>query len=152
MAADYLKKVYLFKDLPVSELEELSKLVRAEKVHTGTVIFSQDDLADALYVVKYGSVRIKTLGDDGEELGIKVLGAGSHFGEMSFVDGRKRSASAEALEVSELLRIDYRDLGALFAAQPLIAAHFYQAIAYFLCGRLLAANEELGHTPRKRAA
>jgi CRP-like cAMP-binding protein len=65
------------------------------------------------------------------------MGSGSHFGEISFVDeGFKRSATAEVLEHSEIIRFDYSRLRTLFQENPELGAVFYRGVAQFLAKRL----------------
>jgi CRP/FNR family cyclic AMP-dependent transcriptional regulator len=142
MGADLFKNIYLFKDLSSKELELLSEIASIENFNPGDEIFSQGDQAVALFVIKYGTVKISRTGKD-NVIDVAQLGTGGHFGEMSFVDGEPRSATVEALERSEIIRIEFSKLRNLFENNPAMAVKFYRALALFLCGRLRVTTMDL---------
>ncbi len=61
----------------------------------GTVVFSQGDKGNAIYVIESGSVEIRRVieGQEHEHV-LAVLGAGDFFGEMAVLNNRTRSATA----------------------------------------------------------
>jgi len=63
----------------------------------GDSIFLLNEPGNALYVVDSGKVRIWVRDRDGNEVTLSELGPGSFFGEMSVLDGGKRSANATAV-------------------------------------------------------
>ena len=102
-----------------------------------------------MYIVKYGSVDIKRSTTAGDEVEVAVLGTGSHFGEMAFIDGAKRNATANVMETSEILRVDFDKLKALLELNPRISANFYKAVAHFLSGRLTETTKDLSFAREK---
>lgn len=112
-------------------------------------IFSQGDKATGLYVIKHGSVRIFQKSSMGDEIEIATLGTGSHFGEMGFVDGEPRSASAVPAEKSEIIVFDYNRLSEALNQHPKVAVKFYQELAHFLCGRLRITTNDLSFAREK---
>jgi CRP-like cAMP-binding protein len=94
-------------------------------------------------VIQLGSVRITHKTHSGEEIVVATLGTGSVFGEMALLDGDKRSAVAECIERTEIVRIDYNQFHKLLTDHPLIAAHFHRAVAVFLSGRLRITTADL---------
>jgi EAL domain-containing protein (putative c-di-GMP-specific phosphodiesterase class I) len=62
----------------------------------GTTIFKQGDDGDCAYLIESGEVQV-TLNQDGEDIPIALLGPGDILGEMSVIDGLKRSATAICL-------------------------------------------------------
>jgi CRP/FNR family cyclic AMP-dependent transcriptional regulator len=143
MSLYMLKNIYLFKDFDVAESEQITALGTSKKLKAGEKLFAQGDVATALYIIKSGSIRISHSTDQQELLEIAVLGAGSHFGEMAFIDGEKRSATCEALEDSEIFSLNYSDLNLLLSNFPILANKFYKAISVFLAGRLRNTTNDL---------
>ncbi len=75
----------------------------------GHVIFKDQDPGAEMYVIQAGSVELsRTIG--GEKRFSRVLEKGDFFGEMSLLEGLPRTATAVALEDSELIVIN----GAIF--------------------------------------
>jgi CRP/FNR family cyclic AMP-dependent transcriptional regulator len=73
-------------------------------VSAGTTIFNQDEIGEEAYLISRGSVNI-TRSDaiTGANLSLARLKAGALFGELSLIDDHPRSASALALNNSELI-------------------------------------------------
>jgi len=63
----------------------------------GDTVFLEREPGDALYVVDSGRVRIWVRDSEHNEVTLSELKAGDFFGEMSVLDGGKRSANATAL-------------------------------------------------------
>ena len=60
-------------------------------------------------VVLDGKVRISTSSNDGKEIILNTIFRGELFGEIAFIDGLERSATATAIEESSLLTIRRSD-------------------------------------------
>src|SRR5258708_30830351 len=86
-----------FKKLSSDALEKLSGLMVKEAHKAGDTIFLTGERGDALYVVDSGKVRIWVRDGEGNEVTLSELEPGNFFGEMSVLDGGKRSANATAL-------------------------------------------------------
>ncbi len=75
----------------------------------GQVIFKDQEPGSEMYIIQSGSVELsRTYG--GEKRFTRVLEKGDFFGEMSLLEGLPRTATATALEDSELIVIN----GAVF--------------------------------------
>ena len=70
----------------------------------GQVIFRQGDPGNEMFVIQHGKVRL-TVGSEGHEKEVALLGAGQFFGELSLLGNAPRSATATAVEDSLLLAI-----------------------------------------------
>ena len=66
----------------------------------GQMIFREGDTTQEAYRILKGRVEISIAGE-GKAVILAQLGEGDIFGEMAMVDERPRSASAQALEVTE---------------------------------------------------
>lgn len=138
-----LQNIYLFKKMQGEELDLVSQAVESLTLSPGESIFHQGDRAKAMYFIKYGSVKIHQKSSSGDSIEVATLGTGSHFGEMSFVDGEPRSATATAAEKSEILIFDYERLSQVLQKAPQVAVKFYRELAHFLCGRLRITTNDL---------
>jgi CRP/FNR family cyclic AMP-dependent transcriptional regulator len=84
------------------------------KLAPGEILFNEGELADSLYIIQKGQVRLyKPKGKGFIELG--VLRLGEVIGEMAYFDddgsGRKRSCSAEAITPVEIIEISFIAFG-----------------------------------------
>ena len=82
------------------------------------MIFEEDDEADELFVVRSGRVAVGRRSIDGRESLVALMEAGDLFGEMPLFDEGTRSASARALEHSEMLGIPYGVVREALDANP----------------------------------
>jgi len=86
----------------------------------GTVVVSEGDTTDALYIILAGRVKVFVADREGHELVLGEMGAGEYFGEM-VLDGGPRSASIMTLEktrfaiVSREAFVDYLNANPAFA-------------------------------------
>jgi CRP/FNR family transcriptional regulator, cyclic AMP receptor protein len=143
-----IQNVYLFKDLSPKELESVNAIAAVETYNSGDEVYCEGDKAASLFFIKFGSVRIRRSGKD-DSVDVAQLGTGSHFGEMSFVDGEARSATVIAMEKSEIVKIDFDALRKLFEKEPAIAVKVYRSLAHFLCGRLRITTMDLSFSREK---
>lgn len=144
-----LQNVYLFKDMSPGEMEKISAIARMSSYAPGDELFTQGDEAHSLYVIKYGSVRIQQKSADGDGVDVAHLATGSHFGEMAFVDGEKRSATVSVLEKTEIVTLDFDELRKVLDQNPTIAVKFYKSLCHFLCGRLRITTNDLSFAREK---
>ncbi len=144
MSRTLLQNVYLFKTFEGSELDAIGETGTVKQYNRGDTIFIKGEPATALYLIKFGSVNIQQ-----NAIVVAKLGTGSHFGEMSFVDGQPRSATAEAVEASELIEIPYEKLRLFLEKNQGAALKFYRELSQFLCGRLRVTTNDLNFAREK---
>ncbi|MBI4640329.1 MAG: cyclic nucleotide-binding domain-containing protein [Candidatus Tectomicrobia bacterium] len=119
----------------------LEKLEKYEKrsVEAGTIIFNERDSADSMFIVVNGRVDISKKIIEGSEKILATLGAGEYFGEMGLLTGARRSATARAIEDTELIEIDQDVFMALLQDEPSIGIDLMRQLAQ----RLEKTNEDL---------
>ena len=75
------------------------------KIKAGETVYLEGDPGAEMFIVQSGAIRIfRNLGSDEKELA--VMEKGDFFGEISVLEGTPRTASARALEDSELIEIN----------------------------------------------
>ncbi|MGE4231848.1 MAG: Crp/Fnr family transcriptional regulator [Bacteriovoracia bacterium] len=88
-----------------------------KKVPKGEILFKEGDASRSMYFVQNGMIRLfKQKGASSIELG--MIRKGEVIGEMGFLDGGPRSASAEALHETELVEITNQHLAAQLKVMP----------------------------------
>ena len=143
MRAATLKGIYLFAELDPSELSRLQAICAMRTVAGGDDVFNHGDVADALYVINYGTVRIHRDTPEIDEIAVTTLGTGAHFGELPWISRGTRSATATALEKTELTRIPYASLSHLLADQPAMGVKVYRALARQMASALRTTTDDL---------
>jgi CRP/FNR family cyclic AMP-dependent transcriptional regulator len=104
---DLLARSELFSAFDATTLHDLVAASRPLGCDRNFVIFEEDDEADELFVVRSGRVAVGRRSIDGRESLVALMEAGDLFGEMPLFDQGTRSASARALERSEVIGIPY---------------------------------------------
>jgi len=138
---DLLKGIYLFKHFTQDEISKIAKIVKEVPYAPRAIIFYDQDPATAMYVVEYGSARLtKHVSADDHELA--TMGPGSHFGELPFLDGSKRSGTMEAIEQTMILEIPFDALKQALDSDNKMAADFYREVAHFLALRLRKISQD----------
>jgi CRP-like cAMP-binding protein len=67
-------------------------------------MFVEGEQSDRVLVILDGRVKVSLMTIDGKEVELAVRGPGDLIGELAFIDGERRSASATAVEpVSSLV-------------------------------------------------
>jgi len=125
------------------QLELIHRIAVIKTYEPGASLFVQKDKAHAMYIIQFGSVKIYQNTEDGSRVDVAVLAAGSHFGEMSFLDGESRSASVDMVEKTDILAIDYEQLRNILKEHSNMSIPFYRALSLFLCSRLRQTTTDL---------
>ena len=98
--------------------------IQTLRVRAGGVIFREGEVADELFVIKSGYVRI--------QVGNRVmaeLSADSIFGEMALIDNEPRSATAVAITDVELVPISEKQFLFLVSQTPYFALKVMRILA-----------------------
>jgi len=135
----WLKKVPLFDNLNDEQLEHIIRIAQRRTFAPGTVLFQEKEPGHTFYVILTGSIKIYTKSAAGAEKVLSLLNAGESFGELALLDGRPRSASAQALEATTMLELSSQ------AFLELLEVHFdiTRGILTELCRRLRQTNEQV---------
>lgn len=126
---ELLRRVPLFSALTDEVLVGLAAHLRRQVFRKGTMIFHKEQAGDALYIVHTGRVRIFLPTESGEELDVDLQGPGDVFGEMALLDGRPRSASAQAAEDTVTYTLRRDDFQAHLARAPELAAALIELLS-----------------------
>ena len=70
------------------------------------IIFAQGDIADAIFYIQEGKVRLNVVSKIGREAILGILREGEFFGEGALAGQLLRMGSATAMTDCEVLRID----------------------------------------------
>jgi CRP-like cAMP-binding protein len=123
-----LTAVPLFRQLSAEALAKISGLMVEVSHKAGATIFLQNEPGDALYVVDSGKVHIWVRDGDGNEVTLSELEAGNFFGEMSVLDGGKRSANATTVVDTTLHCLRREEFENFLAEHPQAAIEVIRGI------------------------
>ncbi len=107
----------------------------------GEVIFTEGEQGDCAFLIDEGRVEICL--EDDAKTPVAILGVGEIFGEMSIIDGTKRSATARALSHCKLSVVSKTQLiERLDEADPVV-----RLLISMLMDRIRRSNKRVGARP-----
>jgi CRP/FNR family cyclic AMP-dependent transcriptional regulator len=134
-----LREVKLFELLDDQESESLCGLMEDQHFAKGETIFSAGDAGDSVYIVRSGKVQVFIENYEGHKIILRENDKGDVFGDISLLDGGPRTATAVAVEESDVLTLDRDNLLALVTKHP----HAGLDLLTVMGQRLRATNELL---------
>lgn len=135
------KRVSIFANVADPCLDELCDLSIEKEFPKGTVVFSQNQPGDALFIIARGQVKVVLYGESGKEITLTFFGEGDFFGEMSLLDEQPRSADVITTEASSLLILRRDAFLNHLQRSPMTAINVLSE----LCLRLRRADEIIGN-------
>lgn len=121
------------------ELREISKNAVTRRYGPKTVIVSEGDRTDSLFIILEGRAKAYVSDSSGRDVQLSVIGPGEYFGEIALDEG-PRSASVMTLEPTVLSIVPRADLDNFIRANPRFASHFMNR----LIGRIRALTKNVG--------
>jgi CRP-like cAMP-binding protein len=136
---EVLRTVPIFSELSEEDIASLAHLALRKRYPKDTVVFFENEEGDFFFTILEGRIKVTILGDDGREVILSVLGPGDFFGEMALLDNEPRSATAIAVEESELLSLHRSDFQSVLNDNRSITS----ALIRVLSSRLRRANHQI---------
>lgn len=111
------------------------------KKSPGSFIFSQGDIADEVFHIREGSIKISVVSKQGKEAVIGILGPGDFVGEECVASGHPvRLTTAKAMTDCELLKISRKEMARAISQQ---SAPLSDVFVSFLLARNARFQEDL---------
>ncbi|HET8901156.1 MAG TPA: DUF1003 domain-containing protein [Holophagaceae bacterium] len=126
--ASLLTDLPLFASLRPKERALLAEAVDHRVLAGGETLFKAGDPGQSMFIVVSGEIEISVTDHAGQKIVLSTCGRGDAFGELAMLDEGPRSATATALEPSELLEVDRGDLLLLVKKKPEAALHLLGAM------------------------
>ena len=108
--------------LDVIDLRDFAQRAVSRTFPKSTVVVTEGDRTDSLYIVVSGKVKIYVSDDNGKEIVLSEAGPGEYFGEMVLDEG-PRSASVMTLEPTRFLVVPKADFEEFVKKSPEFALH-----------------------------
>lgn len=103
---DELRKIDIFKDLPLPVLEKILSVARVQEIPASGILFQEQDVDVPVYFVLKGAVRVFRTSAGGREQNLTVLYPGDAFNlSVAFFPQGFSPASAVAVGAVRLMRI-----------------------------------------------
>jgi hypothetical protein len=138
-----LRRVKILAGMSEEQLERFANFMEVEKIPQWSVIVTQGEVGDSMYLILEGELRVR-INVMGKETILTTLGIGEFFGDISLFDHGPRSADVVANTESILLKISSSAFDQLAKAAPELATPFLRAVGQTLSARIRADNKRYG--------
>jgi CRP/FNR family cyclic AMP-dependent transcriptional regulator len=109
---------------PAIFLANSAAVKRAEKYEKNQKIFVQGDVADAVFYIQKGKVKITVLSEHGKEAVVGILAEGQFFGEACLAGAKLRTATSHAMEECLITSIPKAAMATILNADPEFSGFF----------------------------
>lgn len=130
-------------DIMPYEVVHLVRYFEPVNVKAGEYFIKQGDVADSMYLITKGKVEIQLeMGEDAHKR-IKTMMPGTIIGEMGVYTHGTRTASAKAMENTQLMKLTERSLLDMEVNNQLMAVRLHRFVIMLLAERLGSSNKVL---------
>lgn len=136
---ELLRETELFSGLSEPLLRSVAGECTTNAYPAGTILFRENEMGTVLYFVVSGAIKIYTSNANGESKILSIITKGESFGELSLLDGKPRSATAQVLEDTKLLSLSAKKFNQLLRNNPEISL----GIIRQLSERLRETNQQV---------
>ncbi len=133
----------LLDGLTETQLARIEHYFVRRECAAGEVLFQENDPGDRLCLLASGAVEISIIVPGGARARLVTNAEGSLFGEVALLDGRPRSATAQAVGPATVYEFTRDALSEIEAREPEIAIRLMTNLAKHLSMRLRDTNEML---------
>jgi CRP/FNR family cyclic AMP-dependent transcriptional regulator len=106
---DVLKGNDIFNGLEDNELSVVAERTSKRTVLKNTLVISEGDISNSMYLIKEGKVNVTVTNEEGREMILSTLQQFDNFGELSLLDDNPRSANVITLEKCEFIILHKQD-------------------------------------------
>jgi CRP-like cAMP-binding protein len=103
------------------------------------VIFTQGEVADAVFYIQKGKIKLTVVSTQGKEAVVAVLGVGEFCGEGCLAGQSRRMATASAMSDCEIMRLEKPAMLRVLQAEP----RFSEMFVSYLLTRTIKVEEDL---------
>jgi CRP-like cAMP-binding protein len=141
--ATELRSMNLFHHFNDDQLISLTKLMKPMNFEQGEVVFRETEDSRDLFLVRQGTIHIARTTPAGSQI-LTTLGSGSLFGEVSYLDGLTRSATAFGVGNGSLFNISAEALDEAVDADRELAVSLLWGFWQTLASKVRSANAQMG--------
>lgn len=119
----------IFSDLDEESLTKVANSGVLQSFKKDSVILSEEDAGNALFVIAAGKVKVVRSDSADKEVILAILNDSDFFGEMALLDGLNRSANVIAMEDSKIFIIQRNDFLDLLRKFPDVSIALLQELS-----------------------
>lgn len=121
-------KVPIFENLNNEELLEVVNTINHKEYNKGDVIFTEGNVANTLYFINEGKIKLYKYTKDGKEQILHVLSEGDFFGELELIKPSKYGFNAKAIVDSKICTLTKDEMKDIMMGNPEIGIKVLEAV------------------------
>lgn len=137
--SEYIKRIPIFESLEDREVEAIEKIVKERSYKKNSIIISEGNLGESLFIIKTGKVKIYKTDVSGREVILDIKAEGKIFGEVTLFNDIEYPATVKTIEDSVILIIESKELERLIEKSPSLSLEIIKVLSK----RLLKAQQKL---------
>lgn len=144
--AEKLKKaVTLTKTMTDGEIDMMAKIAVVEEMQKDEIVAAEEETGNDIFLIAAGQIGIELKLNPDADSGTRIFKMGENgiVGEVSFIDGNRRSASIRIIAPTRMFRFPCAQLKALCAEQPAFGYKLITNLAILMAQRIRNTNIEL---------
>ena len=140
--ATTLRSMRVFRHFSDEQLIHVARLIERQPFQQATALFREGHDDRDIYVLRDGSVHVTRKTPAGTQI-LAEVGYGSLFGEVAYLDGRSRSATAFGTDDGAVYRIGAEELDNACGSDRELAVAFMWSFWQSLVDKVRAANSQM---------
>ncbi|MBF0273864.1 MAG: cyclic nucleotide-binding domain-containing protein [Nitrospinae bacterium] len=135
----------LSNDFTDDEIIALADIVEVEEYNASEVLLQEESTNRDLMVIKDGgvSIEVKTSPNQDTTIQIQKVRRNNVIGELSYIDGSRRSADVKAITETIVFRLPYESLDNLCKSNHPLGYKLMRNLAMLVSSRLRNGNFEI---------
>ena len=133
----------MFAELSRSHQREISAMLQRQTYASGRKVFEQGQPGLGLYILVSGEIEISQEDEDGSQPVLSRVKPGEFFGELALLDDAPRTATATAIEETELVVFFRTSLLTLAEDRPHAGVEVLMHLSQIVAERLRRTNRAL---------
>ncbi len=119
---------FLPRQLSAEDIEFIASKGILRKFPKKTVLMTEGDISDSMYIIRSGQVKIYVSNEKGKPAVLNIQGPGDYFGELALIDRQSRSASVVTLSALEAEFVTREAFEAALQERPELAVRFLSSV------------------------
>ncbi|AVK47086.1 Crp/Fnr family transcriptional regulator [Clostridium beijerinckii] len=121
-------KVPIFENLNRDELVEIVNKINHKEFSKGDVIFTEGNIANTLYFINEGKIKLYKYTKDGKEQILHILSEGDFFGELELIKPSKYGFNSKAIEDAKICTLTKEEMKDIMMKNPEIGIKVLETV------------------------
>jgi len=121
-------KVPIFENLNDEELLEIVKTINHKEYIKGDIIFTEGNVANTLYFINEGKIKLYKYTKDGKEQILHILSEGDFFGELDLIKPSEYGFNSKAIISSKICTLTKDEMKDIMMRNPVIGIKVLETV------------------------